>query len=80
MCLAVPGRLLERYDQDGVRMGRFDFGGIQREACIEYLPELVTGDFALIHVGFAISLLDEASALQTLLDLEQMSLLDEEKS
>lgn len=68
MCLAVPGRIVEIYTTDGLKMGRIDFGGALREACLEYVPEARIGDYAIVHVGFAISLLDEQEA-QARLDL-----------
>lgn len=68
MCLAVPGRIVEIYTTDGLKMGRIDFGGALREACLEYVPEARVGDYAIVHVGFAISLLDEQEA-QARLDL-----------
>ena len=77
MCLAMPGRLVERYDAQGVAMGRLDFGGSQREVCLEYLPELQIGQYAIVHVGFAISLLDEQAALDTLAELARLGLLEE---
>jgi hydrogenase expression/formation protein HypC len=72
MCLAVPGKLAELYDAGGIAMGRVDFGGVTREACLAYLPEAVVGDYVLIHAGFAITMVDEAEALRTLDDLRQL--------
>lgn len=66
MCLAVPGQVIEIYTQADLRMGKLDFGGIQKEVCLAYLPELQVGDYAIVHVGFAISQLDEQAALETL--------------
>jgi len=66
MCLAVPGKIIEIYHAEGLRMAKMDFGGVLREACLEYLPEAKLGDYANVHVGFAISLVDEAEALATL--------------
>jgi hydrogenase expression/formation protein HypC len=62
MCLGVPGKIIEMYASGGLRMGKIDFGGVTREACLAYVPEAKLGDYAVIHVGFAISLLDEAEA------------------
>ncbi len=78
MCLGVPGRIVEVYEQGGLRMAKVDFGGIFREACLDYVPEAEAGDYCVIHVGFAISLLDEAEALKTLELLKQISNLEEE--
>lgn len=66
MCLAVPGKIIDIYTADGLRMGKIDFGGVVREACLAYIPEAKTGDYALIHVGFAISLVSEQEAMETL--------------
>lgn len=62
MCLAVPGRIAEVYTSNGLRMAKIDFGGAVREACLEYVPDAKVGDYAIVHVGFAISLLDEQEA------------------
>ncbi len=72
MCLAVPGRLIGRFESHGLQMGQFDFAGATREVCLEYLPDLEIGEYAVVHVGFAISKLDEASARQTLEELAQL--------
>jgi len=66
MCLAVPGRIVEIYTADGLKMAKIDFGGAVREACLEYVPEANVGDYAIVHVGFAISLLDENEAQERL--------------
>lgn len=79
MCLAIPGKIIERFEQKGMRMARVQFGGITRQACLEYVPEAETGEYVLVHVGFAISRIDEAEALRTyqmLEDLDQLSELD----
>ncbi len=79
MCLAIPGKVLETFDQRGLRMARVQFGGIVREACLEYVPETQIGDYVLVHVGFAISRVDEAEAertYQALMDLDQLTELD----
>ena len=66
MCLAVPGKVLTIRDDRGTRMATVDFGGVQKEICLAYLPEVVVGDYTIVHVGFAIAKVDEASALETL--------------
>lgn len=66
MCLAVPGKITEVYVSNGLRMAKVDFGGVVREACLEYVPEAKPGDYTVIHVGFAISLLNEEEAQATL--------------
>ena len=78
MCLAIPGKILEIYDSGGLRMGRLDFGGTVRECCLTYVPEAKLGDYAIIHVGFAISLLSEKEARETLDLLQQISKIEEE--
>lgn len=72
MCLAVPGKILEIYEKDGLRMARVDFGGVLREVCLEYVPEARLGDYCIVHVGFALNLLSEEEARQTLEWLNQM--------
>lgn len=66
MCLGIPGQVQEIYEKDGLRMGRVDFGGVRKEVCLEYLPELGLGEYAIVHVGFAIARLDEQSARESL--------------
>lgn len=78
MCLGVPGKITDIYETDGLRMGRIDFGGTQREACLAYVPEANIGDYAVIHVGFAISLLSEEEAMATLETLREIADLEEE--
>jgi hydrogenase expression/formation protein HypC len=77
MCLAIPGRILETYDRKGVRMAKVQFGGISRESCIEYVPAATVGDYVLVHVGFALSVIDEAEAQRTYKLLEEMNQLGE---
>lgn len=78
MCLAVPGRIVEIYEEEGLRMGKLDFGGTVRRACLEYLPEARVGQYALIHVGFALAAIEEEEAERTLELLESMGGADEE--
>ena len=78
MCLGVPGKIITIYESDGLRMGRIDFGGTQREACLAYVPEAAVGDYTVIHVGFAISLLSEEEANATLATLRESANLEEE--
>jgi hydrogenase expression/formation protein HypC len=70
MCLGVPGKLVEVYPQDGLPMGKVSFGGILKEVCLAYTPEAEVGQFVLVHVGFAISLIDEAEAEEIFTYLE----------
>jgi hydrogenase expression/formation protein HypC len=79
MCLAIPGKVVGIYEQNGLRMAKVQFGGITRDACLEYVPETQTGEYVLVHVGFAISRVDEAEAertYQALRDLDQLGELD----
>lgn len=78
MCLGIPGKVTELYEQHGAKMGRVDFGGVQKEVCLEYVPEVVPGDYVIVHVGFAITRLDEESALETLEHIRAIGNLDEE--
>jgi hydrogenase expression/formation protein HypC len=66
MCLGIPGRITEIYERNGFQMGKIDFGGVLKEVCLAYVPEASVGDYALIHVGFAISLMDEEEARETM--------------
>lgn len=77
MCLGVPGKIIDLYLKDGIRMGKIDFGGVLREACFETLPEATINDYAIIHVGFAISRLNEEDALETLRLLAEMDIAGE---
>jgi hydrogenase expression/formation protein HypC len=65
MCLAVPGKVEEMFEADGLKMAKINFGGIRRSVCLEYTPEVVQGDYVLVHVGFAISVIDEQEAKRT---------------
>lgn len=76
MCLAVPGVVEAIYEQGGARMGRVNFGGVVKEVCLEFVPELVVGDYALVHVGFAIARVDEASAQAALQTFEEIGRLE----
>jgi hydrogenase expression/formation protein HypC len=78
MCLAVPGRIDSIYEDQGIRMGKVNFGGVLKEVCLAYLPESVVGDYTIVHVGFAISRIDEASAQETLRMFASLGLLEEE--
>lgn len=66
MCLAVPGRLVSTHESNGTPMGRVDFGGVVKEVCLAYVPDLRVGDYTIVHVGFALQKLDEQAALETL--------------
>lgn len=77
MCLAIPGKVLEAFDKSGMRMAKVQFGGVTREACLEYVPDTQVGEYVLVHVGFAISKLDEAEAHRTYELLKEMDQLTE---
>ena len=76
MCLAIPGKITEIYPKESLRMAKVDFGGIVKEICLEYTPEAQVGDYALIHVGFAISLMDEEEARETLKLIKEVAEFD----
>jgi len=78
MCLGIPGRILEVHEDHGLSMGTVDFGGVRREVCLAYVAdEVAPGDYAVVHVGFAISKVDEEEARRTFEVLREMSQLDE---
>ena len=77
MCLAVPGKLVEEQSLGDNRLGIVQFGGIRRSVYLDFVPEAHVGDYVLVHVGFAISVVDEAEALQTFEYLKQMGELEE---
>jgi hydrogenase expression/formation protein HypC len=78
MCLAIPGRVEEIAVEDGIRIGRVNFGGIVKGVCLDYVPEVEVGDYTIVHAGFAISKVDAETAEQTLEDLRQIGALQEE--
>lgn len=78
MCLGIPGKVLEIYESNNMKMGKIDFGGVVKEACLEYLPEIEVGDYTIVHVGFGISQLDEEEAHQTMEILREMEMLADE--
>jgi hydrogenase expression/formation protein HypC len=80
MCLGIPGKVIELYESNGMKMAKVDFGGAIKEACMEYLPEIKLGDYTIIHVGFGISILNEGEAAETMEMLKQISVLGEETS
>ena len=78
MCLGIPGKIIEIYETNNVRMGRIDFGGVVKEACLDFLPDIQVGDYTIVHVGFGISQLDEEEALKTLEMLRDLDMLADE--
>ena len=77
MCLGVPGKVVETYREHGVLMGKVDFGGVRKAACLEHVPEVAVGEYVLVHVGFALSRLDEAEAQRVFALLTELGQLDE---
>jgi hydrogenase expression/formation protein HypC len=77
MCLAIPGRVAETYQEDGMLMGRIDFNGISKRACLEHVPQVRVGEYVLVHVGFALAVVDETEAKRVFEFLASMKELDE---
>ena len=75
MCVGIPGKVVELYLSNGLRMAKIDFGGVIKEACMEYLPDAKVGDYTIIHVGFGLSILDEKEARETMELLKQIDAL-----
>lgn len=73
MCLAVPGKVLETYEENGLPMGRIDFSGTQNTACLSYTPEAETGSWVIVHAGFALHVLNEEEAQASLRELERLA-------
>lgn len=78
MCLGIPAKVIELYEANGMKMARVDFGGVIKEACMEYLPEVKVGDYTIIHVGFGLSILDEKEAFETMELLKQIDAIGDE--
>ena len=78
MCLAIPGKVAQIDFNDGVRTGRIQFGGITRQACLDFVPEAKEGDYVMVHVGFAIGVVDKDEAERTYALLETMGVLEDE--
>jgi hydrogenase expression/formation protein HypC len=78
MCLAVPGKILEIHEAASSRIGKIEFGGIIRQAYLDFVPEAAVGDYVIVHVGFAISRVDAEEAMRTYELLEKMGVLAEE--
>lgn len=77
MCLAIPGLLEDVREENGLHVGRVRFGGVTRDAVLEHVPQAKVGDYVLVHVGFALSVMDEAEAKRTYALLEELGQLDE---
>ncbi len=78
MCLGVPGRIQDIDDSAALRTGTVDFGGTRREVCLAYVPEAEVGDHVIVHVGFALCVIDEVEAARTWALLEEIAALDDE--
>jgi hydrogenase expression/formation protein HypC len=78
MCLGIPGKIVEIYEANGLLMGQIDFDGVRREACLAYVPEAQVDDFTIIHVGFALNVISEEEARETLDLLRQIANFNEE--
>jgi hydrogenase expression/formation protein HypC len=78
MCLGIPGKVIAIAEVGGIRMGKVDFDGIVKDVCLAYLPEIAVGDYTIVHVGFAITQLDEAAAKETLALFQELGVLDDE--
>lgn len=78
MCLGIPGKVIRIWDEVGTRMSTVDFGGTTKSVCLAYLPDLEIGEYVIVHAGFAITRLDEASANQTLKMFADLGVLDAE--
>ncbi len=72
MCLAIPGKIIDIFERSGIRMGKVDFGGVSKDACLAYVPDAEVGDYCVIHVGFALSLLGEEEALASLSAIDEI--------
>lgn len=77
MCLGIPGKVLETYREHDVLMGKVEFGGISKRVCLEHVPEVRVADYVLVHVGFALSRIDEDEAKRVFEFLDRMNQLDE---
>jgi len=79
MCLAIPGKIMQLSEVSGIKMAEVNFGGAIRQICVEWVPEAKVGDYVLAHVGTALTIMDEQSALKSLATFQQMARhLDEE--
>ena len=78
MCLAVPGRVMSVHEQDGQTMAEVDFGGLRKQVCLAYIPDVQVDEYVIVHVGFAIQRVDEESAQETLASFDKLGILDQE--
>ena len=78
MCLGIPGKIVEVYETNGLQMGKIDFGGVINEACLAYVPDAQIGDYTIVHVGFALNIIDEDEAQKTLELLAEIGVIEDE--
>lgn len=78
MCLGVPGKVIDIDDEAALPAGTVDFGGVRRQVCLAYVPGVSVGDHVVVHVGFAIAIVDEVEAARTWALLEEMAMLEDE--
>ncbi len=78
MCLAVPGQVLAITERDGSRIAEVDFGGVTKDVCLDYVPDLRVGEYTIVHVGYALQRVDQQTALETMELFRQMGELDED--
>jgi len=78
MCLGIPGKVVEIWEEAGTRMATVDFGGTTKSVCLAYLPDMQIGEYTIVHAGFAITRLDEESANETLKMFDELGILDDE--
>jgi len=79
MCLSLPGKIISFDDSSELKMAEVDFGGVKREVCVEWVPEAIIGDYVLAHVGTALTILDEESAMESIAALNELSKVLEEE-
>jgi len=79
MCLAVPGKVIDIHDENGLPMGRIDYAGTENTACLSYVPDVTPGQYVIVHAGFALQVLDEKEALETLSTLTELNQLIEDE-
>ncbi len=77
MCLGIPGRVVKTFQEHDVLMGKVDFGGVSKQVCLEHVPDVEIGQYVLVHVGFALSKIDEDEARRVFTFLDEMKQLDE---
>jgi hydrogenase expression/formation protein HypC len=77
MCLGIPGKVMKTYEEQGLRMGKVDFGGVAKAVCLEHTPDVSPGQYVIVHVGFALQAVDEHEAARVFRFLEGMNELDE---